>query len=217
MRNLVATITALTNDDDGNCASQSGTGGTALTLNGALVSRGVAVIATGFGQKVTVTSAGNDSGITFAIVGLDPDGTQITETLTGANTAAANSTNYYSKVISITPSGNTAAAVIVGVLSAQLAQSKSLRVNGQQMDFKLGLYVDVVSGTLTYTAQYTYQQPEDTYTVSYSSSADWRSVDGLAALTADGVSNIFYKVNAVRLILTAYTSGSVKLTVTQSY
>lgn len=217
MRNLVATITALTNDDDGICASQSGTAGVALTINGALAVAGVGVIASGFGQKVTITSAGNDSGITFALIGLDPDGTQITESITGANIGAANSTYYYSKVLSITPSGSTAAAVIVGVLQAQLAQSKSLRVNGQQMNFKLGLFVDVVSGTLTYTAQYAYQQPEDTYAVSYSASADWRAVDSLSALSVDGTSNLFYKVNACRLILTAYTSGSVKLTVTQSY
>lgn len=104
----------------------------------------------------------------------------------------------------------------IGPLSANLAVSKSLRVNGQQRDFKLGLFVDI-SGTASYTAQYAYQQPEDEYAVSYSVSADWRAVDGLTALSADGTSNLFYKANACRLLLTAYTSGTETLTVTQSY
>lgn len=214
MRNLVATLAALTNDDDGICASQSAAGAQALTINGALASGGVASWSTP--QLVTITSAGNDTGITFTITGQDPDGTVISQAVTGANATAASSTYFFKRVTSVVTSGATAGNVIVGVLTTGGAVSKSLRVNGQQMNFKVGLFVDI-SGTCTYTVQYAYQQPEDTYAVSYSTSADWRSVDGLAALTADGTSNVFYKVNAVRLKVTAYTSGTETLTATQSF
>ena len=215
MRNLVEVLT-LTNDDDGICASQALGAAGSLTINGALATSGVALWNRDTGQIVTVTSAGNDSGITFTITGADPDGTSITQTITGANAGAAVTTYFFTTVTSITASGAVATTVKVGVLSANLAVGRSLRVNGQQMNFKLGLFVDI-SGTCTYTAQYAYQQPEDTYAVSYSTSADWRSVDGLTALSADGASNLAYKVNAVRLKLTAYTSGTATLTATQSY
>ena len=77
----------------------------------------------GYGYKVTITSAGDDSGITFTIVGVkvgDQTGAQTTEVVTGANAAVATSTNYYSKVISITASGASAGNVKIGH-SADLA------------------------------------------------------------------------------------------------
>lgn len=103
-------------------------------------------------------------------------------------------------------------------IQAEAGTSKILRVNGQQMNFKLGLFTQVSDDAdLTYSVEYTYDQPEDDYPTSYAVDADWREVDDMSALIADGVGNIFYKVNAVRLNVTAYTAGSVKLTVTQSF
>lgn len=105
--------------------SQSVSGASAVLLNGAL--GGAIIVQTGAkgailslaGQSTTpsriyITSAGNDSGITFAIVGLSANGTSITETLTGANTGVAVSVNQYVSIISITSSGSTAAAITVG-------------------------------------------------------------------------------------------------------
>ena len=64
--------------------SQSGTAGTALTLNGSLVTSGVANLGS-IARRVIVTSAGNDSTNTFTIVGTDRYGRTQTEVLTGAN------------------------------------------------------------------------------------------------------------------------------------
>jgi len=214
MRNLVANITSLTNDADGIAETQTAAGAQALTLNGALVTSGVA--SWGFGQKVSITSVGNDTGITFTITGTDPDGTAISQAVTGANAGVAKSTAYFKTVSSVVTSGATAGAVTVGVLSADGGISRSLRVNGQQSDFKLGLFY-IMSGASTATVEHTPDQPENSYAVSYSVSADWIATDGLTAVTANAESNIFYKVNAVRLKLTAYTSGTAKLTVTQSF
>lgn len=95
--------------------------------------------------------------------------------------------------------------------------STILRVNSQQPNFKLGLFAEISSGAnLTYTIQYTYDQPEDTYATDYATDADWRSVDAMSGVTADTVSNLYYPVNAVRINVTSYTSGSVQLTATQS-
>lgn len=218
MRNLVASSGTLINDENGVCVDQTTSGAAFLVLNGALVVNGVAYVSNdGMAQKISIEGAGTNSGITFTIIGLDADGTQVTEALAGEDAGTATSVLYYSAIISIFASGNVDGDVEIGPLAANGAISRSLRVNGQQMNFKLGLFVDVVSGTLTYSAQYTYMQPEDGYAISYSASADWRAVDGLSALTADAASNIFYKVNACRLLISAYTSGAAMLTVTQSY
>jgi hypothetical protein len=77
----------------------------------------------GYGYKVTITSAGDDSGITFTIVGVkvgDQTGAQTTEVVTGADTDVATSTNYYARVDSITASGASAGNVKIGH-SADLA------------------------------------------------------------------------------------------------
>lgn len=98
--------------------------------------------------------------------------------------------------------------------------SAPIRVNSKQpfSNFGLGLFVDVSSGaTLTYSVQYTYDQPEDSYPTDFSTDADWRDVDGLSGLSADEESNIAYPVNAVRLNVTSYTDGDATLTVTQAY
>ena len=113
------------------CTTQAGTAATALTLNGALNQTLYVNPIGGFtapkiamlpnqGSPVTITSAGNDSGITFAVVGTAP-GPQnppivIKETITGSNTSIVASANIYQTIISITPSGNTAANVTVGAM-----------------------------------------------------------------------------------------------------
>ncbi len=214
MRNLVADFPALTNDDDGISASQALGAAGVLLINGALVTNGVAI--SPYAQIVSITSGGNDTGITFTLAGQDPDGTAITQVVTGASGGAAVSTRYFKTITSITVSGAVATVVKVGWIATNGAMSRSLRHNGQQEDFKVD-YVMRISGTLTASAQYCLDQPEDAYAVSYSVSADWRNVDGLTAVTASAVSNIFYKANCSRLLISAYTSGTAKLTCGQSY
>ena len=100
------------------CQSQSPGGAGALTLNGTLVASGVAYLGT-TPRRIYITSAGNDSGRTFTVVGtgINPGiGGQfgITETITGANTSVVSSTNLFYSISSITISGASAAAVTVG-------------------------------------------------------------------------------------------------------
>ena len=71
----------------------------------------------GYGYKLVITSAGNDSGITFTITGIkvgDLTNTVVSEVVTGANASTATSTNYYSRVDSITASGASAGNVKIG-------------------------------------------------------------------------------------------------------
>ena len=71
----------------------------------------------GIGYKVRFTSAGNDAGITFTIVGIkvgDLTGKFTTEVVTGANASTADSTNFFAYIESITASGASAGNVSIG-------------------------------------------------------------------------------------------------------
>src|SRR5580704_15696395 len=63
--------------------SQSVSGAAAVKLNGTtsttLVQTGATGAYLGSLQRIYITSAGNDSGITFAVVGLDQNGASVTE------------------------------------------------------------------------------------------------------------------------------------------
>ena len=129
------------------CLSQSGTASTALLLNGTLArtqyvspTSGVTGATVAYlpqvnqvlnasltsnafspndGMPVYITSAGNDSGITWTIKGiigkhLGGAWVAASEVVQGTNTSVSASANAYTIIFSITPSGNTAAAVTVG-------------------------------------------------------------------------------------------------------
>ena len=71
----------------------------------------------GYGYKLVITSAGNDTGITFTITGIkvgDLTNTVVSEVVTGANATTATSSNYYARVDSITASGASAGNVKIG-------------------------------------------------------------------------------------------------------
>ena len=71
----------------------------------------------GYGYKVIITSAGNDSGITFTITGIrvgDLTNTVVSEVLTGPNATTVTSSNYYSRIDSIVASGASAGNVKIG-------------------------------------------------------------------------------------------------------
>ena len=71
----------------------------------------------GVGYKVRFTSAGDDQGITFTIVGIkvgDLTGKFTTEVVTGVDASTADSTNFYAYIESITASGASAANVSIG-------------------------------------------------------------------------------------------------------
>lgn len=94
-----------------------------VTLNGSTVASGVANIAAVFGggRPVTITSAGDDSGITFTVKGyiyrtsFGSGPILATETIKGGNISVVATLQNFAQVTSVTASGATAAAITVGV------------------------------------------------------------------------------------------------------
>lgn len=94
------------------CTSQSVGSATALTLNGSLVVGGVAYL---YGQAVQIISAANDSGITFTVAGIGPDGlSSQVEVVTGSNASRVATSALFHTITSITTSNATAGNVTVG-------------------------------------------------------------------------------------------------------
>ena len=99
-------------DADGISASAQVDENAALTIGGALHSGNTITFISA--RKIVITSGGNDSGISFTIVGTDIDGTSLTEALTGANAGDATSSNYFKTIASITAVGDPAGTVVAG-------------------------------------------------------------------------------------------------------
>ena len=99
-----------------------------------------------------------------------------------------------------------------------VSTSKPIRVSwrGSVAGFGLALGVDLNPGVLTYTVEHTFDDPvEFSDDADYNANATWRPTDGLTALTVTDESNITFPTQAVRLNVTAFTSGSAEITVIQ--
>jgi len=112
---IAVTITAdtLAADNDGISASAQVANNAALVIGGALASGGSVTLSNA--RKLTITSGGNDSGISFTIVGTDINGATQTESLTGANAGVATSSKFFLTIASITAVGDPAGTVEAGI------------------------------------------------------------------------------------------------------
>ena len=200
MRPQVVTTAVMSNDANGISVSQAVASATTMTITGALATGGVATLANA--QKVGITCGGNDTGITYTVVGADADGTEISEAVTGVNGAVATSTAYFKTVTSITTSGAVATVAEVGTLASDGLVTPSIPVNWRQTPFNMSVSGDLTAGTGgTFGGQYTVDSPQDeTYTQSLSVDANWRDVVGLDpdVVSTDDDSNIAFPVRVVR-------------------
>jgi len=215
----VETAAALVNDANGVFEDQTTAGAGYLTLNGVLVSGGIAYLlgatsTTNMGQKVSIEGTGNNAAFTALITGTDAGGATQTETVTLANNGTATSTLYFRTVSSIYVSGDIDGNIEGGFLSAQGAALREFYLDRQQLpgNTMLNAYL---SGTATVTAQYSATVRDPQSRTSYAATAVWQSVDGLTAVTATTSSNLAYDVVATRLLITSYTSGPPRYTCIQ--
>lgn len=148
-------------DADGYALAQAGVAGTALTLAGALVVAGVGT--PDAARRAAITSAGGDeSGITFAIVGTNWFGIVIGETMTGPGAGLTVISKYdYKTVVSITPSAATAGNVTAGTSTGTIiGSSQWFPINIQITPVQLEIFCTVAaSSPSTYTVEFTPDDP----------------------------------------------------------
>lgn len=100
-------------DADGISTAAAVGNNAALTIGGALASGGSVTLS--HGRIVTILSAGDDSGISFTVVGTDVNSDAQTESITGANAGTATGSSYFLTITSITAVGDPAGNVSAGV------------------------------------------------------------------------------------------------------
>lgn len=191
------------------CLSQTPSAG-ALTLNGASVAGGIAVL--DVARRVLITCAGNESTRTFTLTGISRSGVTQSETIAGPNATTAQSVLDYKSVTSITISGNAAGAITVG--TSTVASSGWIKFSAWS-DAQVALQC-VVSGTVNYTVQQTLDDPDNLADQVPVALMTWFSHpdSNLVAATTSAQSNYGYAPVFVRVVLNSGT-GSVALTAVQ--
>lgn len=154
---IIVTVGPLAAASANNIAqSQSTTAAANLTINGSAASGGVATLDKP--RKVLITSAGNDSGITFTVYGTNNDGNPFQEAVTGGNAVAVATTQDFLTVTRVAASAATASTVTVGTNG--VASSKWFPNDTGRNPTNIGMYFRV-SGTANYTLELTQDDPNN--------------------------------------------------------
>jgi len=197
-------------DADGICESQTPSGAGALTLDGVLVSGGVATLDAA--RRVLITAVGDESGKTFVITGTSYNGQVQSETITGPNATTAQSVLDYKTVISVTISAAAANAITVGTNG--VASSRWLRLDNWAFP-QVGIQCNV-NGTVNYTVQQTLDDPNDPTNPVAVSAVNWVNHPdiSLVGATATVQGNYGYAPLYARVTLNSGT-GSATMTLVQ--
>jgi len=157
-------------------------------------------------RRVLITSAGNDSGITFTINGTTFAGAPVSETITGGNAAAVYTVTDFASVTSVTTSGSTASTVTIGTNGVA---SSSWVCFDNWVTSNIAIQA-TVAGTVNYTIQQSLNDPNDpTYPVAIPSVTWVNSNDtAVVSATATQQSNYIFTPTFSRVVLNSGT-GSV--------
>lgn len=150
-----------------NIAQSQSPGAGAITMNGSAVASGVATIDTysssnntEIGRRVIITSGGNDTGITFTVTGTNSSGQTISDTFAGASGGAAQSNLDFVTVTGVTHTGSVATTVTVGTNGVGSSRWMTQNFMGKS-PMNISWQVEVVSGSVNYTVQYTMDDPNN--------------------------------------------------------
>jgi hypothetical protein len=147
--NVYALDCAPSNATAGSVSASASPGAGAIVINGTLASGGVATL--GAAQNVTLVSGGNDTGITFTVIGTDADGAALSETLAGASGGTATTAGYFKTITSSTHTGSVATTLSAG--NAVTSVSPTFKFYRQVSPARIAVGISLVSGTSTYTMQ----------------------------------------------------------------
>lgn len=199
-----------TADLDGLASNINSSIGTALVLDGDLLSGGTFTSADGLGRIIVIVDSDTDtqSDVTFLIVGTDAQGDAISEAVTGpASAATVASTKFFKTVTSVTPSAAQGGTekVDIGTRGTTLsAVSKVYPLNSRD---SVAPMVSVnVTGTLNFTVQQTYSNLLTTK--DSSGLIIWEDVTALASKTADTTAQLGIGCRGMRIVINTYSTGA---------
>lgn len=166
-------------------------------------------------RQVIITSAGNDSAISFAITGTDWAGSTISETLTGANAGVATSVLSYKTITSVVPSGAVASTLTIGTNT--VASSPMIYFDPLATQGPVSIQCNA-SGTVNYTVQQSLDNPTATGSPYTRATMNWLNHpdSNLVAATGTVQGNYAYQPAFARVVLNS-GSGTVTATFIQAY
>lgn len=198
-------VTGVALDRDGLSVSAHTVAATPITLGGALASGGTYTAGDGgtgtnkVGHLIGVYSSANIASDIFTIVGTNPDGVAISETVTGVNNSTVFTTKYFYTVSSVT-SDTTEAVNNVEVGIGTTFATRTIPIEPRAANFIVGIGVEA-SGTYSITAQVTMSDLTDpTVTPTYIADTT------LATKTATFFSSLVFPVTGMRFIAVSYSS-----------
>jgi len=195
-------------DPNGIFLDQTTVGAADLTLNGALVVSGVAIL--DVQRQVELESIANLSAINFTITGTDGQGRAISETIAGPNAGVSATSLDFLTVTQIAVDGAVGTNVEGGTNAS--GGSVPVPIDRHLTPTNIGLGLDLVSGAATVDVQHTF---DDIFTDDPSTLHTWFTHDTLGAQSADADGNLAFPPSAVRLLTTAGV-GRMKLTIVQA-
>jgi hypothetical protein len=202
------TTLALAAASANNIALSQSPGAGAITLNGSTVTAGVATLDTA--RRILLTSGTSDTGITFTVTGTSLSGSPLTETITGGATTASTTQNFLT-VTSVTHTGSVAGTLTIG--TSGVGSSPWYMPDRHLTPMNMGIGV-VVTGTINYTVEYTYDDPNAPYTGTFPTVFP---LTALATKTATTDSSLTTPIYAIRLTQNSFTNpGTAKMIVIQS-
>lgn len=191
-------------------ASSIASGG-AVTLNGALVSGGVATLDKP--RRVLFTFASDETGKAFVVTGTNWSGQPISETVAGTAPGTVATVLDYKTVTSIVASAASAGNVSIGTNA--VAGSEWIYIDPWSLP-NIALQINV-SGTLNYTIQSTLDNPNSPTNPVQPADMVWVNTNDTAAVgaTATLQTNFFFVPAYIRLLINS-GSGSARMQLIQS-
>jgi len=165
-------------------------------------------------MHISIYGGSNESSKTFTITGTDFYDNVLTSTITGPNNSTVVTTENFKTVTRVVGSAAMAGATEVGVDGT--CESPWQIVNYRGRTFNLGFGVDLSSGaSLTYDVEHTFYDllGQRLFT---SGDAPVFNHDSVVNETTAQYGNYTNPPTAIRLAITAHTSGSANLRITQS-
>lgn len=189
-------------DADGICQSQSAAGAGSLTINGALASGGAVTMDAA--RRVGITSAGDDSSITFTITGTDRSSKTQSETLTGANAGSVESLKDFLTVTAVTVSAATASTVTVGTTGKGSTAPYIADLFSDPNGISFGVKI---SGTATWRLEYSYEDLSPQFDLNANTPIWFSDVDVLSTHD-DGADLAGRIIGPVRMVRLTVLSGT---------
>ena len=184
---------------NGICLSQTRASAGALTLNGSLVSGGVASLVTS--QRVGIAGTSNNSAVNFTIVGTGTNGLSQTEVLAGPNNNTVNTTHDFLTVTSITSSAAITGNITVGTVA--IGSSNPFSVDPYVNPTSLGVDT-TVSGTVNYTIEFTTADLSPLWDLN-SNTPTWFGMFGFIGATAGAYGKLDQPCTLARITINSGT------------